>query len=127
MLRRAGVALTGGGIAAGAYGYKWVNDNLGADAVARMIRYDKVALPAIFEYKMCEARCEKLPKMVPMLFSEVSEDEQLRRYQVLHKKYAHPLYDVFMELGGVAARPHPHTDQRYICSVAAWPATLQRG
>ena len=38
MLRRAAIALTGGGGAAGAYGYKWANDNLGSDALDRIVQ-----------------------------------------------------------------------------------------
>ena len=36
-------------------------------------QFDKVALPAIIDYKATEARCEKLPKLLPQLFSEVPE------------------------------------------------------
>ena len=36
-------------------------------------QFDKVALPAIIDYKVTEARCEKLPKLLPQLFSEVPE------------------------------------------------------
>ena len=80
-----------------------------------------MALPAIIDYKVTEARCEKLPKLLPQLFSEVPEvnrryanpnpnpnpnpnqvpeAEQLRRYAVLHQKYKQPLFDIFMQLGG---------------------------
>ena len=38
MLRRAALTLTGSGVAAGAYGYKWANDNLGTDALVRIIQ-----------------------------------------------------------------------------------------
>ena len=144
MLRRAALAVAGGGGVAGAYGYKWANDNLGSDALDRIIQvcaclhatllqigdalcacgppqFDKVALPAIIDYKVTEARCEKLPKLLPQLFSEVPEvnrryanpnpnpnpnpnqvpeAEQLRRYAVLHQKYKQPLFDIFMQLGG---------------------------
>ena len=141
------MAVAGGGGVAGAYGYKWANDNLGSDALDRIIQvcaclhatllqindahdtlctcgpsqFDKVALPAIIDYKVTEARCEKLPKLLPQLFSEVPEverryanlnpnpnpnpnqvpeAEQLRRYAVLHQKYKQPLFDIFMQLGG---------------------------
>ena len=102
MLRRAGLAVAGGGGAAGAYGYKWANDNLGSDALDRIIQvcaclhatllqihdalcacipsqFDKVALPAIIDYKVTEARCEKLPKLLPQLFSEVPEGDRALR------------------------------------------------
>ena len=62
-----------------------------------------MALPAILDYKLTEARCEKLPKLLPQLFSEVPEAEQLRRYAVLHQKHKQSLFDIFMELGGA---PH---------------------
>ena len=38
MLRRASLALTGAGGAAGAYGYMWANDNLGSDALDRIVQ-----------------------------------------------------------------------------------------
>lgn len=38
MLRRAALAVAGGGGVAGAYGYKWANDNLGSDALDRIIQ-----------------------------------------------------------------------------------------
>jgi hypothetical protein len=38
MLRRAALTLTGGAGAAGAYGYMWANDNLGSDALDRIIQ-----------------------------------------------------------------------------------------
>ena len=103
MLRRAALAVAGGGGVAGAYGYKWANDNLGSDALDRIIQvcaclhatllqigdalcacgpqFDKVALPAIIDYKVTEARCEKLPKLLPQLFSEVPE---------VNRRYANP-------------------------------------
>jgi|TARA_B110000196_G_scaffold293523_1_gene281900 hypothetical protein len=59
-----------------------------------------VALPAIIDYKVTEACCEKLPKLLPLLFPEVPEAEQLRQYAVLHQKHKQPLFDIFMELGG---------------------------
>ena len=59
-----------------------------------------MALPAIIDYKVTEARCEKLPKLLPQLFSEVPEAEQLRRYALLHEKHKQSLFDIFMELGG---------------------------
>ena len=76
------------------------SDELGEDALNRIWVYDQVALPAILEYKWCEARSEKLPKMLPLLFAEVSEEELTSRYEALHHKWKQPLYDVFMELGG---------------------------
>jgi hypothetical protein len=68
--------------------------------VERIIIYDKVCVPMIVDYKWQEAKCEKLPKLLPSLFPPVSEEEQDRRFEVLHKKHAKPIFDVFMELGG---------------------------
>lgn len=48
---------------------------MGDDALARLIKYDRVALPAILEYKWEEARCEKLPELLPSVFPPVSEEE----------------------------------------------------
>ena len=73
---------------------------MGHDALSRLISYDVVAVPAILEYKLLEARCEKLPKLVPSLFPPVSDEEEMQRFQVLHRKWAKPLFDKFMELGG---------------------------
>ena len=67
MLRRAAFATPAVGLAAGAYCYKWAKENMGDDALERIIKYDKIALPAILEYKWTEARCEKLPKVLPRL------------------------------------------------------------
>ena len=68
-----------------------------------------MALPAIIDYKVTEARCEKLPKLLPQLFSEVPEAEQLRRYAVLHQKHKQSLFDIFMELGGAPDGSCPRT------------------
>ena len=35
-------------------GYLWARSTMGEDAVARIITYDKVAVPAILEYKLLE-------------------------------------------------------------------------
>ena len=76
-------------------------------------QFDKVALPAIIDYKFTEVRCEKLPRLLPSLFSEVPEPEQLRRYDVLHQKWKQSLFDLFMELGGVPHRLRPHALHTY--------------
>ena len=73
---------------------------MGDDAVARLISYDVVALPAIIEYKWVEAKCEKLPKVAPVLFPPVSDEEERKQFEVLHEKWKRPLFDKFMELGG---------------------------
>jgi hypothetical protein len=73
---------------------------MGEDALARIVKFDKVALPAIMEYKWVEAKCEKLPRILPQLFPPVSEEEELAQFMVLHEKWARPIFDVFMELGG---------------------------
>ena len=57
-------------------------------------------MPWIVEYKWEEARGETLPDVLPSLFPPVSEEEYNGRFQKLHEKWAQPLYDNFMELGG---------------------------
>lgn len=37
---------------------------------------------------------------MPFIFPPLSEEEETRRFEALHHKYAKPLYDVFMKLGG---------------------------
>ena len=66
----------------------------------RIVIYDKVAIPMIIDYKWEEAKCEKLPKLLPSFFPTVSQEEQDRRFELLHNKHAKPIFDVFMELGG---------------------------
>lgn len=100
MLRRALGLTTVGGTAACAYAYYEAKQRMGSDAVARIISYDMVAVPAIVEYKWLEAKCEKLPKVLPALFPPVSDEEERAQFEVLHRKWAKPLFDKFMELGG---------------------------
>jgi len=100
MLARILAGTVAAGTAASGYGYYWATKNMGDDAVDRLITYSKVTVPAILEYKLEEAKCQKLPKALPWLFSEVPEEEQDRRFQRLHEKWAQPIYDNFMELGG---------------------------
>ena len=73
---------------------------MGDDALQRIIKYDKMAVPAIIEYKWLEAKCETLPESMPFLFPKVTEAEETAQFQVLHDKYAQPMYDLFMDLGG---------------------------
>ena len=101
MLLRRGIAATAaGGTAAAAFGYYKARTTMGEDALSRMMSYNVVAVPAILQYKAVEARYEKAPKLLPALFSEISEDELTRRYEALHHTHARPLFDKFMELGG---------------------------
>ena len=100
MLRRLGLGTTGASVIGGAFAYYEAKRKMGDDALSRLISYDKVALPAILEYKWEEAKCEKLPKLLPALFPPVSDEEERQRFEVLHRKYARPLFDKFMELGG---------------------------
>ena len=107
-------------------------------------QFDKVALPAIIDYKATEARCEKLPKLLPQLFSEVPEvdrryanpnrnpnpnpnqvpeAEQLRRYAVLHQKYKQPLFDIFMQLGGA---PYASCPRARLCFSAGVVCSASR-
>jgi hypothetical protein len=96
MLRRALGLTTAGGTAACAYAYYEAKQRMGADAVARIVSYDIVAVPAIVEYKWLEAKCEKLPKVLPSLFPPVSDEEERAQFQVLHRKWAKPLFDKLM-------------------------------
>ena len=82
------------------YGYYWATTNLGEDAVERIMRYDKVVMPMILQYKWLEAKCEKLPKILPSIFPPVSFEEEQRQFEVLHKKFAPAAVDIHMELGG---------------------------
>ena len=100
MFRRLALGTAGVGTAAGAYGYSEAKRTMGEDAVSRLISYNKVALPAILQYKMVEFQCEKLPKLAPSLFPPVSDAEELKKFAVLHEKWKKPLFDKFMELGG---------------------------
>ena len=76
------------GTAAGGYAYYWATKEMGADAVSRMASYNTVAVPAILNYKLVEARYEKLPKVAPTLFPEISTDELTKRYEVIHYHWA---------------------------------------
>lgn len=75
-------------------------ENMGSDAVERMMRFSKVAVPLIVEYKWLEAKLEKLPEKFPDIFPALPDEEQTRQFQVLHDKWAPPAFDCFMELGG---------------------------
>ena len=100
MLRRVLGVTTAGGTAACAYAYYEAKRRMGADAVERIIAYDLVVVPAIIEYKWLEAKCEKLPKFVPWLFPPVTDEEERAQFEVLHRKWARPVFDIFMQLGG---------------------------
>ena len=100
LLRRGLAATAAGGTAAAAFGYYKARTTMGEDALSRMMSYNVVAVPAILQYKAVEARYEKAPKLLPALFSEISEDELTRRYESLHHTHARPLFNKFMELGG---------------------------
>jgi len=73
---------------------------MGEDALARIVKFDRVAVPAIIEYKWVEAKCEKLPKILPWLFPPVTDEDELEQFMVVHKKWVKPLFDIYMELGG---------------------------
>ena len=103
MFARAGKVLAGtaigGTVTVGAAHYS-LTSWLGDDAVDRLIRYQRTIVPMVMAYKWEEAKCEKLPEALPWLFSKVSEEEYQRRFNVLHKKWAKPIFDCFMDLGG---------------------------
>ena len=73
MLRQVGRVTAAGAVGGSAYGYYWANKNMGEDAVNRIVAFDKVCVPMIVDYKWEEAKCEKLPKLLPALFPAVSE------------------------------------------------------
>ena len=81
-------------------GYVWARSTMGSESLSRMIKYDSVAVPLIVEYKFLEARCGPLAVLLPSVFPAVTKEEEQRRFNLLHEKWAKPLYDVFMELGG---------------------------
>ena len=99
MLRGTGGALVSGGIG-GYYAYTWAKKNMGDDAVDRLIDFYEVALPATIEYKWVEAKTETLPKVAPWIFSPVTDEEEMAQFEVLHKKWAKPVFDKCMKLGG---------------------------
>ena len=90
----------GGAVAGTAAAYAWARRELGEDGLSRIYAYDRVAVPAIIEYKLLEARCEKLPAVLPFLFPRPSDEEERARFQILHDKWVGPLYEVHMSLGG---------------------------
>ncbi|GMH86255.1 hypothetical protein TrVE_jg9112 [Triparma verrucosa] len=100
MLRNIAKVTSGGAVAATVGGYFYVREAMGEDALQRMIKFERVGVPATIDYKWEEAKCEKLPKVLPSIFPPVSEEEETRRFEVLHQKWAKPLFDVYMELGG---------------------------
>ncbi|EOD33001.1 hypothetical protein EMIHUDRAFT_471617 [Emiliania huxleyi CCMP1516] len=86
MLRRA-LGLTTVGVGGGAaFAYQWAKEALGEDGLERLIKYDRVAIPAIVQYKWVEARCGKLSRLAPLLFPPVSEEEETARFAVLHER-----------------------------------------
>ena len=99
LLRASGGAVVAGGAAA-AYAYQKAKSTMGEESVSRLLDFYEVALPATVEYKWVEARCETLPKQLPMLFPPVSENDELEQFKVLHEKWARPVYDKCMKLGG---------------------------
>jgi len=105
MLRRA-LGLTTVGVGGGAaLAYQWAKEALGEDGLERLIKYDRVAIPAIVQYKWVEARCGKLSRLAPLLFPPVSEEEETARFAVLHERWAQPLFDIFMARTPPALNP----------------------
>eukprot|EP00944_MAST-04C_sp_MAST-4C-sp1_P008857 g8857.t1 len=98
VLKLTGASVTVGTVA----GYAWARTTFGDDSLSRIIKYDKVAVPAAIEYKWLEAKCEKFPHypILSYFFPKVSVEEEEKLFGHLHKKYVQPLYDVHMELGG---------------------------
>ncbi|GMH80428.1 hypothetical protein TL16_g08543 [Triparma laevis f. inornata] len=100
MLRNIAKVTSSGALAATFGGYFYAKSAMGDDALDRMIKFEKVGVPMTIDYKWEEAKCEKLPKILPTFFSPVGEEEETKRFEALHKKWAKPLFDVYMELGG---------------------------
>jgi hypothetical protein len=86
------------GVGGSAYGYYWATTNMGDDAVKRLRTYCGVIVPFVVQYKWMEAKCEKLPKLVPWLFPPMSEEQETKEFNKLHEKWAPPIFDLFMEV-----------------------------
>lgn len=67
--------------ASGIGGYVWARQTIGEDGLDRIVHFDKVAIPIVLDYKWEEAKCEKLPKILPSIFRPVPEEEQNRRFK----------------------------------------------
>ncbi len=93
MRRAAAIGATAASLAAGAL---VASD----ESTCRLVDFYKVAVPATIHYKLVEARCEKLPKLAPSAFPELTDGEQLERYAPLHARYGPPLFDKAWKLGG---------------------------
>lgn len=100
MLRKLGVGTLGAGVAGGTYVYFKAKKELGEDALSRQWQYNRVAFPVISEYKWTEAKCEILPKFLPSIFPPVTDEEERAIFEVLHRKHAKSMFDIFMKLGG---------------------------
>ena len=96
-------------------GYIWARQKFGEDGVERIIEYDKLAVPCAIEYKLLEAKCEKFPNMpiLSMFFPKVSIEEEQKQFEVLHRKYVKPMYDLHMKLGGFYYKSGQKTATNY--------------
>lgn len=73
--------------------------------MSRTLSFYSVAFPALFEYKMLEFKCEKLPALVrgtPLAkwAPEMSCDEENAAFEPLHAKWAPRFRSKFLELRG---------------------------
>ena len=92
----------------------------GDDSVDRLVDFYQVALPATIAYRWEEAKTETIPKQAPWLFPPVSDEEELAQFEVLHRRWAKPIFDKCMlKLGGFYSR----VGRR---SQATWAASTPR-
>ena len=83
-----------------------------------------MAVPAVVEYKYWEARCEKLPKSMPFLFPPVPVEEEDRRYEELHRKYAPQLLDVYMKVREREFEKRSDDLRRHVCGTSTYETSL---
>ena len=94
-----GATVLGSGAAA-ASGYAYLRNEMGADALNRLVRFDSLLIPCVLEYKLLEFRCERLPALLPSLCAPMTSAEENAAFAPLHEKWARPTRDLFLALGG---------------------------
>ena len=58
-----GATVLGSGAVA-ASGYAYLRNEMGEDALNRLVRFDSLLIPCVLEYKLLEFRCERLPALL---------------------------------------------------------------
>lgn len=82
-----------------AYGYYYVTNEFGEEAVGRTLSFYQVAVPAFVAYKSLEFQCEKLPSLIPSpLQKYIKVDEE--DFETLHRRWAPRFLDKYLELRG---------------------------